>query len=104
MATVVLAGLIYVKCEIHIDDCNVFAKGMDEQVFRLRIIFESFRKHKIFMKANKWFLGMPKSTTLATSYLLRELACFQWNKHPTATPVGNSVFIVISMACSKSDV
>jgi hypothetical protein len=37
-------------------------------------------------------------------YLLRELACFQWNKHPTATPVGNSVFIVDSMACSKSDV
>ena len=57
MATVVLAGLIYVICEMYIDDCNVFAKDTDELVFRLRLIFERFRKHNIFLKPNKCFLG-----------------------------------------------
>jgi hypothetical protein len=30
MATVVLAGLIYIICEMYIDDCKVFAKNIDE--------------------------------------------------------------------------
>jgi Reverse transcriptase (RNA-dependent DNA polymerase) len=51
MATVVLAGLIYIICEMYIDDCNVFAKDIDELVVRLRLIFERFRKHNIFVKA-----------------------------------------------------
>jgi hypothetical protein len=57
MATVVLAGLIYVICEMYIDDCDVFAKDTDEFVYRLRLIFEHFRKHNIFLKPNKCFLG-----------------------------------------------
>jgi hypothetical protein len=46
MVTVVLAGLIYFICEMYIDDCNVFAKDLDELVIRLRLIFERFRKSK----------------------------------------------------------
>jgi hypothetical protein len=57
MASVVLAGLIYIICEMYIDGCNVFAKDIDESVVRLRLIFERFRKHNIFVKANKCFLG-----------------------------------------------
>ena len=57
MATVVLAGLIYVICEMYIDDCNVFPKDTDELVFRLRLIFERFRKQNLFVKPNKCFLG-----------------------------------------------
>jgi Reverse transcriptase (RNA-dependent DNA polymerase) len=57
MATVVSAGLIYIICEMYIDDCNVFAKDIDELVVRLRLISERFRKHNIFVKANKCFLG-----------------------------------------------
>jgi hypothetical protein len=57
MATVVLAGLIYYICEMYIDDCNVFGKDIDELVDRLRQVFERFRKHKIFLKPNKCFLG-----------------------------------------------
>ena len=57
MATVVLAGLIYSICEIYIDDCNVFAQTDDEFVGRLRQIFTRFRKHNMFLKAQKCFFG-----------------------------------------------
>ena len=57
MATVVLAGLIYTICEMYIDDCNVFGKDTDELVFRLRLVFQRFRQHKIFLKPNKCYLG-----------------------------------------------
>jgi Reverse transcriptase (RNA-dependent DNA polymerase) len=57
MATVVLAGLIYVTCEMYIDDCNVFGKDTDELVSRLRLTFERCRKHNLFVKPNKCFLG-----------------------------------------------
>ena len=30
MATVILAGLLYVTCEMYLDDCIVFGKGPDE--------------------------------------------------------------------------
>ena len=52
MSTVVLAGLIYSICEMYIDDCNVFGKDIDELISRLRLVFERFRKHKIFLKPN----------------------------------------------------
>ena len=57
MATVVLAGLIYTICGMYIDDCNVFGKDTDELVFRLRLVFQRFRQHKIFLKPNKCYLG-----------------------------------------------
>jgi hypothetical protein len=52
----------------------------------------------VSMSSEMRFLGMWK----CTSFLL--MACFQWNKQPTATLDGNSVFIVDSIACSKTDV
>ena len=57
MTTVVLAGLIYSICEMYIDNCNVFGKDIDELDSRLRLVFERFRKHKIFLKPNKCYLG-----------------------------------------------
>jgi hypothetical protein len=39
MATVVLAGLICIICEMYIDDCNVFGEDLDELVIRFRPIF-----------------------------------------------------------------
>jgi hypothetical protein len=47
---------------MYIDDCNVFAKDIDELVVRLRLIFEHLRKHNIFVKANKCFLGYAWQT------------------------------------------
>ena len=44
MATVVLVGLIYMICEMYIDDCSVFGDTNIEFVSRLRLVFERFRK------------------------------------------------------------
>ena len=55
IATVVLAGLIYITCEMYIDDCNVFGKDTIEFITRLRGVFLRFRTHKLFLKAKKCY-------------------------------------------------
>ena len=57
MATVVLAGLIYITCEMYIDDCNVFGKDTTEFINRLRGVFLRFKTHKFFLKAKKHYFG-----------------------------------------------
>ena len=42
MATVVLTGLIYMICEMYIDDCTVFSDTNIEFASRLKLIFERF--------------------------------------------------------------
>ena len=54
MATVVLVGLIYMICEMYIDDTNI------EFVSRLRFVFERFRKHNLYLKANKCYFGFKE--------------------------------------------
>ena len=48
MATVVLTGLIYMICEMDIDDCTVFRDTSIEFVSRLKLIFERFREHNLY--------------------------------------------------------
>ena len=57
MATVVLTGLIYMICEMYIDDCTVFGDTNIEFVSRLKLIFERFRKQNLYLKASKCFFG-----------------------------------------------
>ena len=57
MATVVLTGLIYMICERYIDDCTVFDDTNIEFVSRLKLIFERFRKHNLYIKASKCLFG-----------------------------------------------
>ena len=57
MATVVLAGLMYITCEMYIDDCNVFGKDTDQFLIRLRDVFLRFRFHNLFLKAKKCYFG-----------------------------------------------
>ena len=57
MATVVLVGLIYMVCEMYIDDCSVFGDNNIEFVSRKRSVFERFRKHNLYLIANKYFFG-----------------------------------------------
>ena len=57
MATVVLVDLIYVICEMYIDDCNVFGDNNIEFVSRLKYVFQRFRKHNLYFKANKCSFG-----------------------------------------------
>ena len=57
MATVVLAGLIFMICEMYIDDCTVFGDTNIEFVSRLKLIFDRFRKDNRYLKASKCFFG-----------------------------------------------
>ena len=51
MATIVLVRLIYMMCEMYIDDCIVFADTNDEFISRLDSVLGRFRKHNLFLKA-----------------------------------------------------
>jgi hypothetical protein len=57
MSTIVLAGLIYVICEMHIDDCIVFGSDMNEFIDRLLQVFMRFRQHHLFVKASRCHFG-----------------------------------------------
>ena len=60
MATVVLTRLIYMNCEMYIDDCFIFGDTNIEFVSRLKLIFERFRKHNLYIKASKCFFGFSE--------------------------------------------
>ena len=60
MATVVLDGLIYMICEMCIDDCSVFGDTNIKFVSRLRLVFAGFRKHNLHLKANKCYFGFKE--------------------------------------------
>ena len=57
MATVVLTGLIYTICEMYIDECTVFGDTNIEFVSRLKLIFERFCQHNLYIKASKCFFS-----------------------------------------------
>ena len=42
---------------MYIDDCTVFGDTNIEFVSRLKLIFERFRKHNLYIKASICFLG-----------------------------------------------
>ena len=47
-------------CEMYIDDCSVFGDNSIEFVSRLRSVFERFRNHNLYLKANKCFFGFKE--------------------------------------------
>ena len=57
MATVVLAGLIYIACEMYIDDGNVFGKDTNEFIDRLKQVFSRYRKRNLYLKAKNFYFG-----------------------------------------------
>ena len=60
MATIVLVGLIYMFCEMYIDDCIVFGDISDEFVSRLDSVLGRFKKHNLFLKASKCLFGFKE--------------------------------------------
>ena len=60
MANVVLTGLIYMICEMYIDDCTVFGDTNIEFVSRLKSTIERLGKHNLSIKASKCFSGYPE--------------------------------------------
>ena len=60
MATVVLVGLVYISCEIYLDDCIVYGTGEEQFLKRLREVFERFRDKNLFLKAKKCKFGVKR--------------------------------------------
>ena len=60
MATIVLNGLIFICCEMYLDDCIVFAPGQDEFLERLERVFRRFRCFGLLLKAKKCRFGMSQ--------------------------------------------
>jgi hypothetical protein len=61
MVTYVLAGLVYLICEVYLDDIIVHANTEDEFIDRLRQVFERLRLRKITLNPSKCRLGMSKT-------------------------------------------
>ena len=60
MVSDVLAGLVYVICEIYLDDIIIYANGNEEFITRTRQVFERLRIKGVRLKAKKTKLGLPK--------------------------------------------
>ena len=60
MAAIVLVGLIYVICEIYIDDVIIYAPTEIEFLKRMKQVFDRFRKHKLTFNPAKVRLGLSR--------------------------------------------
>ena len=60
MVSNVLRGLIYVICEIYLDDIIIYATGNEEFLSRTRQVFERLRQKGIRLKAKKTKLGLSQ--------------------------------------------
>ena len=60
MATIVLAGLIYLICEIYIDDVIVYANDEETFLSNLEQVFARFRKHRLTFNPETVKLGLRK--------------------------------------------
>ena len=58
LTTVVLVGLLYVTCEMYLDDCIVFGKGPDEFLQRPVGYLHLFPRENLFLKAKKCKFGV----------------------------------------------
>lgn len=58
LATIVLVGLIFISCELYIDDIIVPAKDEDQYLVRLRQVLERFDKHNITLNPTKCKFGL----------------------------------------------
>ena len=60
MVTKVLQGLLYVSCEIYLDDCIVYASNEDQFLTRPKEVFQRFRERGLLLKAMKCKFGLPQ--------------------------------------------
>lgn len=60
MVTVVLVGLVYIICEVYLDDIIIHAKTDLEFLERLRQVFQRFRKHRMTANPEKCDFGLPE--------------------------------------------
>ncbi len=60
MASVVLAGLLYIFVELYLDDVLVYGTSDEEFLERLRIVFEGFRQFNITLNPKKCCFGLEE--------------------------------------------
>jgi hypothetical protein len=60
MASIVLAGLLYITVELYLDDVLVYAKTEEEFTERLGKLFQRFRQHNITLNPKKCAFGMEE--------------------------------------------
>ena len=60
MITKVLQGLLYVSCEMYLDDCIVYVSNEDQFLTRLKQVFQRFRERGLLLKAKKCKFGLPQ--------------------------------------------
>ena len=60
LALVVLSGLLYIICELYIDDILLYAQTNREFITRVRQIFERMSKYKLILNPDKCAFGMSE--------------------------------------------
>jgi hypothetical protein len=60
IASIVLAGLLYITVELYLDDVLVYATTEDEFTERLGKLFQRFRQHNITLNPKKCAFGMEE--------------------------------------------
>jgi hypothetical protein len=60
MSTIVLAGLIYIICELYIDDILVHAQTDDDLLVRLELIFQRMVQFNVSLNPKKCILGFQE--------------------------------------------
>ena len=62
MATVVLAGLLWVlKVELYVDDLLVYGSTFEEYMYNLRQVFLALERHEITLNPTKCEFGMSET-------------------------------------------
>ena len=60
LATIVLAGLLYITLELYLDDIIVYGRNEEEFLQRLKQVFERFREFRMTLNPSKCRFGMSK--------------------------------------------
>jgi hypothetical protein len=60
MASVVLVGLVYLICEVYLDDIITYGMTIEEFMQNLRKIFERLRRHNVTLNPKKCRFGLSK--------------------------------------------
>jgi hypothetical protein len=62
MSTIVLAGIIYLLCEVYMDDIVAHGKNHDEYLHNHEEVFKRLEKHRLTVNPDKCRLGLSKVT------------------------------------------
>jgi hypothetical protein len=60
MTTIILLGLVYLICEVYMDDVLVYGETDHDFLQNLRSVFDRFRKYRIVIKPDKCQLGLAE--------------------------------------------